>query len=92
MTAQFGSITIPSGIVLRDPPGSLRRFCEGEYVYYDAIEFTHPDRVGPLDVLVTVAMNSSVNTAVKVQGVHQGMAQACDPILAEIPEDMSIGE
>jgi hypothetical protein len=56
------------------------------YAYYDAIPSSDPDVIDPLDVLVTVAMNSFVNTARKVHRVHQGMAGYCEPILATIPE------
>jgi hypothetical protein len=48
--------------------------------------------IEPLDVLVTVAMNSFVNTAVKVRLVHQGMAANCEPLLAAIPEHADLLE
>ena len=63
---------------------------EAEYVYYDAIPSQDPDHITPLDVLVTVAMNSFVNSAVAVRTVHQGMAEVCDPLLANIPEDADL--
>jgi hypothetical protein len=76
--------------VFPDALGDLRRFCEGEYAYYDGIGFTDPDRIEPLDVLVTVAVNSRVNFAAEVHRVHRGLAAACDPLLAEIPQDADL--
>ncbi len=35
-------------------------------------------------------MNSFVNSADRVRSVHRGMAEACDPILAEIPADADL--
>jgi len=81
------TISLPSGLVIPDALGRLRWFCRGEYAYYDGIGFTDPDRIEPLDVLVTVAMNSFVNSAARVHRVHQGMAAACDPILPQISVD-----
>ncbi|MCC6222184.1 MAG: hypothetical protein IT201_01680 [Thermoleophilia bacterium] len=83
-------IAAPSGLVLTDPGGDLRRFCEGEYAYYDGIGSTDPDRIEPLDVLVTVAVNSFVNSAVKVHRVHRGLVEACEPPLAGIPEQADL--
>ena len=75
MMALIETITIPSGLLLPDPFGRLRSFCRGEYVYYDAIPSADPNRIEPLDVLVTVAVNSFVNSAAKVYRVHQGDAR-----------------
>jgi hypothetical protein len=41
-------------------------------------------------VLVTVAMNSRVDTAKKVRQVHQGIAMRCEPLLPLIPEDANL--
>jgi len=66
------------------------RFFPNEYAYYDGIPTNDPNRLEPLDVLVTVSMNSRVDTGEKVQKVHRGMAAACDPLLARIPVDADI--
>ena len=39
---------------------------------------------------VTIAMNSFINSANKVRSVHRGMAEACDPLLPEVPVDADI--
>lgn len=83
-------IELPSGCVIVRPDERLLAFCHGEYAYYDAIPSADPNRIDPLDVLVTVAMNSFVNSAVKVHLVHQGMAANCQPILLAIPEDADL--
>jgi hypothetical protein len=49
-----------------------------------------PDEIIPEDVLVTVSVNSFVNTAGRVRAVHRGMAKACDRILADIPHDVDL--
>jgi hypothetical protein len=62
----------------------------GGYAYYDAIPSANPNRIDPLDVLATVAVNSFVNSAIKVHRVPQGMAANCEPILATLPEDADL--
>lgn len=84
------AIELPSGCTVPDPAARLTAFCTGEYIYYDAIVSTEPNRIDPIDVLATVAVNSFVNSAVKVYGVHQGMSAACEPILPSIPEDADL--
>jgi hypothetical protein len=91
--SQSGTIDVlelASGCTIERPLYRLKWFCEGEYAYYDAIPSANPNRIDPLDVLVTVAMNSFVNSATRVHRVHQGMAVTCEPILATIPEDADL--
>jgi hypothetical protein len=85
-------IGLPSGCAIERPFERLLAFCDGEYAYYDAIPSADPNHIDPLDVLVTVAMNSFVNSAAKVHRVHQGMAANCDPLLQGIPEDADLVE
>jgi hypothetical protein len=61
------AVELSSGCTIERPYDRLLAFCHGEYIYYDAIPSRDPSRIDPLDVLVTVAMNSFVNSAVKVQ-------------------------
>jgi Family of unknown function (DUF6308) len=83
-------LELVSGCSIERPLDRLKWFCEGEYAYYDAITSANPNRIDPLDVLVTVAVNSFVNSATKVHRVHQGLAANCEPILATIPEDADL--
>jgi hypothetical protein len=83
-------LELVSGCSIEAPLERLKWFCEGEYAYYDAIPSANPNRIDPLDVLVTVAVNSFVNSASNVHRVHQGMAANCEPILATIPEDADL--
>jgi hypothetical protein len=83
-------LELASGCRIERPLDRLKWFCQGEYAYYDAIPSANPNRIDPLDVLVTVAMNSFVNSAVRVHRVHQGMAANCDPLLAAIPEEADL--
>ena len=78
----LASIELTSGCEITSPCDRLRRFCVVEYDYYDAIPSANPNRIDPVDVLATVSVNSSINSAAKVNAVHRGMAEACEPILA----------
>jgi len=82
-------IQLPSGTIAT-PRARLLAFCRGEYAYYDAIPSVDANRIDPLDVLVTVAMNSFVNSAVKVHRVHQGLAVNCDSLLPTLPEEADL--
>jgi hypothetical protein len=84
------ALELPSGCTIPNPEERLRAFCEGEYAYYDAIPSSHPNQIEPLDVLVTVAVNSFVNSAAKVYRVHQGMRDGCEPLLPAIAEDADL--
>lgn len=83
-------LRLKSGLEMAEPLDVLERFCEEEYAYYDAIPSDDPDRIAPVDVLATVAMNSFVNNAAAVRRVHRGMAEACDAALASIPVDADL--
>jgi len=78
-------IDLPSGRQLVASADRLLAFFREEYEYYDAIPSGDPFHVSPLDVLVTVSVNSFVNNAAKVRTVHRGLAAACDPLLRTIP-------
>ena len=83
-------ITLPSGLTITEAEGRILRFAENEYAYYDGIPSTQPNHITPVDVMVTNAINSNVNTADKIREVHLGLAEACDPILPMIPEETSL--
>jgi Family of unknown function (DUF6308) len=89
-SGRLDALELASGCSVESPLDRLKWFCEGEYAYYDAIPSANPNRIDPLDVLVTVAVNSRVNSATAVHRVHQGMATNCEPILATIPEDADL--
>ena len=83
-------ITLPSGLTITEAEGRILRFAENEYAYYDGIPSTQPNHITPVDVMVTNAINSNVNTADKIREVHLGLAEACDPILPMIPEETTL--
>ena len=58
-------VVLPSGlrIAMEDAGDRLLRFFREEYPYYDGIADAEPDRVLPIDVLATIAMNSRVDDA-----------------------------
>ncbi len=80
-------LVLPSGlnISMEDAEARMLRFCQEEYDYYDRIPDMAPNRVEPIDVMVTIAMNSFVNNATIVRLVHRGLAVRCDAILYRIP-------
>src|SRR4051812_1892751 len=80
---------LPSGLTVDEPFDRLQRFCAEEYPYYDAIPSSHPDRVEPLDVVATVAMNSHLSAA-GIRRVHRWMSEHCELILSAIPEQASL--
>ncbi len=78
-------LKLRNGLDIQDPLSRLTKFCNEEYDYYDGIVSSNPNHIEPLDVLVTVAVNSRVNDAAAVRSVHRGLAASCDPLLAQIP-------
>ena len=80
-------LVLPSGlnISMEDAEARMLRFCQQEYDYYDRIPDMAPNRIEPIDVMVTIAMNSFVNNATMVRLVHRGLAGQCDSILYRIP-------
>ena len=80
-------IHLPSHLSITDSEVKLLRFAEEEYAYYDGIPSADPDHITPVDVMVTNAVNSRLDTADKIRNVHRGLAKECDPILAKISQD-----
>jgi hypothetical protein len=83
-------ISLPSGLTIRDAESKLLRFSDIEYAYYDGVPSAEPNRITPMDVMVTNAMNSGVNTASKIREVHLGLDRVCRPILSNIPEEADL--
>jgi Family of unknown function (DUF6308) len=76
---------LPSGLTIERPTERLLRFCAEEFEYYDGIPSDAPERVTPVDVLVTISVNSFINNATRVRSVHRALAESCDPLLARLP-------
>ncbi len=74
------------------PLERLLRFFREEYDYYDAIGDDEPDRITPLDVIVTAAVNARIGRASELRRIHRGVAERCDRLLAEIPRGADILE
>lgn len=68
----------------------MMRFSDQEYAYYDDVPSTQPNLITPMDVMVTNAMNSNVNSAGKIRVVHLGLDCVCRPILSKIPEEADL--
>jgi hypothetical protein len=65
------TITLASGGKLHSPLKRLDAFLREEWAYYDAVPSDDPLHIVPLDVTVTVAMNSYVNSAGAIRRVHR---------------------
>ena len=89
-TTTTPALILPSGLRIDNPLGKLSAFCVEEYPYYDGVPDADPDRVLPVDVMVTIAVNSYVTRADQVRTIHRGMAARCDRLLAEIPRDADL--
>jgi hypothetical protein len=54
-------LTLQSGLTIQDPLGKVRRFCDGEYALYDAVEVARDSTLTVHDILLSVAVNSGVD-------------------------------
>ena len=86
------SSALPSGLTfsLGEAEARLTRFCREEFGYYDGIIDRAPARIEPIDVIVTVAINSFVNSAALIRTVHRGLSSRCDSLLPRIPVDADL--
>ena len=82
LSVESSAIRLASGCTITEPLARLVAFCVEEHAFYDAIPDLAPGQVTPIDVAITVAVNSFVNTATKLRSVQRGLALACDPLLA----------
>jgi hypothetical protein len=89
---ESSGLALPSGLRIdqADAQARMLRFCKAEDIYYDGIQDLAPNRVEPVDVLATIAMNSRVDDAAKIRRVHRGLASQCNTLLAEIPVDADL--
>ena len=81
---------LPSGLMLERPLNILLAFCGEEYDYYDAIPSRNPNDIEPIDVLVTISVNSFINNAKRVRQIHRDLASTCGRLLKQIPNDADI--
>ena len=86
------NLILGSGAVIEDPVRVASRMMSEEWPYYDGLSQGDPDRIEPIDVLVTVLVNSFVNNAASVGRIHSGMATACDDLIRAIPRDAALLE
>jgi hypothetical protein len=92
IVAAVSTLALPSGITVADPAARLGRFLEEEFPYYDGVISADPDRIDPVDVLVTISVNSYINSAAKVRRVHRGLVSACEPLLPSIPHHARLAD
>lgn len=83
-------LELPSGAQIPEPAALLKAFFKEEWAYYDGIADSSPDTIEPLDVIVTVSVNSFLNSAARIRAVHRDLAAACNELLAAIPGDADL--
>ena len=87
----MSGMTRPSGCEISEPVERLLRFCHEEYDYYDAVPSRVPERIEPIDVLATVAVNAFFGAnATAIRRVHRDLATHCDTLLPTIPPDADL--
>ena len=98
---QFGAVKQLAPTALRRDAALRSHLPEGSrryprvldrFVHYHAIGDDEPDRITPLDVIVTAAVNSRIGRASELRLIHRGIAERCDRLLAEIPQGADILE
>lgn len=86
----MNEMKLASGARIPEPLTLLTAFFQEEWAYYDGIADISPRNIEPLDVVVTVSVNSFLNSATRIRSVHRGMAEACDRLLMQVPEDADL--
>ena len=80
----YDVLSLPSGAAVPQPLTLLSAFFTEEWAYYDGVSDPSPESIEPIDVIVTVSVNSFLNSAGRIRDVHRGLAEACDPLLLNI--------
>jgi hypothetical protein len=88
----MANLKLTSGRAIAYPLDRFLSFCTEEWAFYDAVHDPWPDHVTPVDVAITIAVNSIVNNAARLRQVQRGLAEACDPILASVPVDARLDD
>ena len=83
-------LVLPSGAVIPQPRRLVGAFFAEEWAYYDGIDDPIPNQIQPLDIVVTLSVNSFLNSATRIRSVHRGLAAACESRLTEIPVDADL--
>ena len=86
----MNEMKLASGARIPEPLTLLTSFFQEEWAYYDGVPDLSPRNIEPLDVVVTVSVNSFLNSATRIRSVHRGMAEACDRLLMHVPEDADL--
>ena len=90
MLVPADEIVLRSGCCLANPGRMAATMGAEEWAYYDGVVDAHPNQVVPLDVVVTLSVNSFLNSAARIRSVHRGLAEVCDPLLEAIPVDADL--
>ncbi|MBI5157003.1 MAG: hypothetical protein HZA58_03205 [Acidimicrobiia bacterium] len=84
------TLELSSGARIPDPSALLTAFFAEEWAYYDGVGDQSPQTIEPIDVVVTVSVNSFLNSATRIRSVHRGIAKACDSLLQGVPVEADL--
>jgi hypothetical protein len=82
-------VHLPDGTRIANAGRKLVRFMENEYDIYDAVEVPPDNTLSMLDILISVAMNSRLDTAVKIRSVWRNKGPV-EQALAAIPSSLAV--
>jgi len=74
---------------LTDAEGRLSRFLTNEWELYDGVSVPSDPEISLLDILLSIMMNSRLDTADKVRSIWKGKA-GVEWMLARIPPDLAL--
>ena len=82
-------LVLPAGVTIADPYERLIRFLENEWEIYDGQPNAQDSTLSLFDILVSVSMNSRLDTADKVRSVWDGR-HAVEEALRVVPADIPL--
>lgn len=74
---------------IADASGKITRFMEREYELYDGIDTPHDSTLSLQDILISIMMNSRLDTADKVRSIWDRKASV-ETALAKIPNNIAL--
>lgn len=83
------NLQLSNGVAIVGADRKLIRFMENEYAIYDGVHVLQDSTLTMLDVLLSVAMNSRLDTADKIRSVWNGRSLV-EVALAAVPIDIAL--
>jgi len=83
------NLHLPNNLEIVDADRKLTRFMKAEYELYDGVTVAEDSTLTLFDILLSIMMNSRLDTASKVQSIWKSK-QAVEKALDRIPPDVSL--